>query len=119
VFKASRRYAERFAKCWLILSAKYGFIEPDFCIPQNYDVSVGDPDSISADTLREQIREKDLLRFKTVGVLGSARYWRLVKKAFEGDTVFLQHINGNVAFPPAFQRLIGDLIAAGKPFREE
>ena len=27
-FKASRRYAERFAERWLILSAKYGSIEP-------------------------------------------------------------------------------------------
>ena len=38
-FKVNRAYAEKFADRWVILSAKYGFIDLDFVIPENYDVT--------------------------------------------------------------------------------
>jgi hypothetical protein len=35
-FNLKKQDAERFADHWVILSAKYGFIDPDFSIPGSY-----------------------------------------------------------------------------------
>ena len=85
----NEEYAERFADRWLILSAKYGFIDPDFVIPENYDVTFKDPGTnpISIDRLREQVREKGLCEFDKVIVLGGMIYFEVCKKAFEGFNV--------------------------------
>ena len=119
VFKRSRRYAEHFAEAWLILSAKYGLIEPEFCIPEDYNRSFYSPDAIATAALRQQVAAKGLERFTTVGVLGSDVYWQRVREAFEGTAMQLRHINGNVGFPPTFLRLVGTLIAENTPFRED
>ena len=42
-FTTNRAYAEKFGSRWVILSAKYGFIRPDFQIPGPYNVSFKDP----------------------------------------------------------------------------
>jgi len=88
-FKVNKEYAERFADRWVILSAKYGFIDPDFVIPENYDVTFKDPgpNPISIDRLREQAREKGLCEFDKVIVLGGMIYFEVCKKAFEGFNV--------------------------------
>ena len=118
-FQTSRRYAEHFAEHWLIPSAKYGLIEPEVIIPENYNISFYDPDAISTTTLREQVMAKSLNRFTIVGVLGSDTYWRRVDAAFEGSSTELRHVNGNVGFAPRFHRLVGGLIARDTPFRDE
>lgn len=118
-FKKSRSYAEHFGERWLILSAKYGFIEPAFSIAESYNLTFRDLDAISIAALKKQVATMDLDRFKTIGVLGPDVYWRRVEAAFEGSSVVLRHVNGNVSFPPLFHTLIGDLIANGTPFREE
>jgi hypothetical protein len=120
IFKKSRRYAEHFApNAWMILSAKYGFVEPDFIIPENYNRMFSDSDAISVSVLRQQVVAKNLAKFTTVGVLGSELYRRQVEQAFEGTHVVCRHINGNVSFAPLFQSLIDDLLAKDTPFREE
>jgi hypothetical protein len=118
-FKASRRYADRFAERWLILSAKYGLIEPEFLIPENYNRSFYHPDAVGIPELRQQVATKRLHTFKTVGVLGSDVYWQRVTAAFDGSSVELRHINGNLGFDPLFLRLVRDLIAKNIPFRED
>jgi hypothetical protein len=118
VFKASRRYCRHFAERWVILSAKYGFIDPDFCIPENYNVSFHSSNAISTSSLREQVAMKQLGSYRTVGVLGSDLYWQQVRQAFDGLVVPLRHVNGNVSFPPLFQRLVADSIDSNTPFRE-
>lgn len=118
-FKKSRQYAEHFGHQWLILSANYGFIEPEFIIAENYNVSFYDANAVPVTTLREQVAAKDLARFKTVGVLGSDTYWRRVVEAFEGRSPVLRHVNGNVSFPPSFHKLVNALIANDTPFQEE
>jgi hypothetical protein len=115
-FTKSRRYAEHFGEHWLILSAKYGFIEPEFIIPADYNRSFYDADAISATTLREQVAAKQLARFETVGVLGSDMYWRQVERAFDGTDVACRHVNGKVSFPAQFHNLVNDLLAHDKPF---
>jgi hypothetical protein len=32
-FRINKAFAEKFADKWIVLSAKHGFIEPDFIIP--------------------------------------------------------------------------------------
>ncbi len=119
LFTKSRRYAEHFGERWLVLSAKYGFIEPDCPIPGDYNVSFYDPEAMSIGHLRAQVASKRLAQFQTVGVLGSEMYWRRVVEAFDGSSVTLRHVNGNVSFPPSFHNLINRLLADDTPFREE
>jgi hypothetical protein len=80
----------RRAKCWVILSAKYGFIEPDHPIG-NYDVSFDNDRSgpVSLDSLRAQVecqsRGQDGWRlngFSRVAVWGSDLYSAVVRAAF-------------------------------------
>ncbi len=88
-FKVNRRYAEKFADRWVILSAKYGFIDPDFVIPGNYSVTFRDPrtNPISVESLVEQIRRKGLDKFDKVVVLGGRDYVNVVREAFKGFDV--------------------------------
>lgn len=83
-FKVNREYAEKFADRWVILSAKYGFIDPDFVIPEDYNVTFLDPGSapISVDGLQRQVQEKGLGRFECVVALGSTAYAEKVRRAF-------------------------------------
>jgi len=116
VFKVSRRYAEKFATRWLILSAKYGLIEPDFMIPGNYNRSFYDADAITVEQMRIQVATARLADCDTVAVLGSDAYWNRVVKSFEDTGKVIRHVNGNIGFPPLFQRLIGGLIRNNTPF---
>ena len=88
-FKVNRRYAEKFADRWVILSAKYGFIDPDFIIPENYDVTFKRPETqpVSLGELRRQIVEKGLNNFSKVVVLGGRDYVDVARRAFEGFEV--------------------------------
>ncbi len=83
-FKVNRKYAKRFAERWVILSAKYGFIDPDFVIPGNYNVTFKDPrtNPVSISRLVEQIREKGLYGYDKVVVLGGRDYVDVVRRAF-------------------------------------
>jgi hypothetical protein len=88
-FKINREYAEKFADQWFILSAKYGFIEPDFVIPENYNVTFDDPESnpISLAELQAQVRDKGLDRFDLTVALGSTTYAETVRNSFAGTRV--------------------------------
>ena len=88
-FRVNKEYAERFADRWVILSAKYGFIDPDFVIPENYDVTFKDhrTNPIGIDRLRQQVREMGLYKFDKAIVLGGRIYFEVCKKAFEGFNV--------------------------------
>ncbi len=83
-FKVNREYAERFAERWVILSAKYGFIPPDFMIPGPYNVTFKDVSTnpVSVSTLREQIQAQSFDRFEMVIGLGGREYRAAVKRAF-------------------------------------
>jgi len=84
-FRVNREYAECFGEKWVILSAKYGFVSPDFTIPGPYDVSFKDRStpSVSVETLQKQIREQDLSHFDLVIGLGGKEYRNVIEQAFE------------------------------------
>jgi len=87
-FRLNRAYAERFGKRWLILSAKYGFLDPDARI-HNYNVSFlkHPTKSIGLGVLRRQIRRKRLGRYRDAVVLGGSAYADIVRQAFTGTAV--------------------------------
>lgn len=85
-FKVNREYAEKYSSRWVVLSAKYGFIDPDFIIPRNYDVTFNDVSTnpISERALKEQIKRKALDSFDIVVVLGARDYANVVYNSFGG-----------------------------------
>jgi len=85
-FKLCRKYAEKFADKWVVLSAKYGFIEPDFTIPKNYDVSFNNSRNkvVSIQKLKEQAKKLRFRDYQSVVVLGGKEYVEVVQKALEG-----------------------------------
>jgi hypothetical protein len=90
-FSGNRRYAEAFGDEWVILSAKYGLIPPDFTIPEPYNVTFKRPgtDPIEMKVLRQQLIEQHLDAFDVVIGLGGADYRRVIEQAFVGTRVRL------------------------------
>jgi len=90
-FRLNRRYAEKFGDVWMILSAKYGFISPDFMIPGPYDVSFNRPSSspIAVRLLCEQVLRMKLHRFEQVIGLGGKEYCAAIRAAFANSSVDL------------------------------
>lgn len=85
-----REYAERFyPRSWMILSAKYGFMPPDFVIDGPYNVTFRrkKTNPISVDDLADQVVRLQLDRFENIVVLGGRKYAEMVRTAFRGREV--------------------------------
>lgn len=84
--RSLRQCAEQLGHDWLILSAKYGFIQPSFVIPGPYNVTFMDPSThpISTQDLRRQVAEQGLGRYDRVTVLGGRVYAEKVREGFAG-----------------------------------
>jgi hypothetical protein len=85
-FKVNKAFAQKFADKWVILSAKYGFIEPSFSIPENYNVSFNDTatNPIDPSELKIQMKKKGLANYNVVIALGGKNYTKIVKEIFVG-----------------------------------
>lgn len=90
-FKVNRQYAERFGTEWIILSAKYGFILPDFEISGPYEVTFKrkSSDPVSREMLRTQVRDQGLELFPIIVGLGGKEYRLAIADAFQGLSVEL------------------------------
>lgn len=88
-FKSNKAYAEAQGCDWLILSAKYGLIEPGFIISENYNVTFKDKrtNPVKLDDVRKQVREKGLTRYNEIVVLGGKEYINMVRQAFAGEGI--------------------------------
>jgi hypothetical protein len=95
-FKVNREFAERHADRWVILSAKYGFIDPDFTIPESYEVTFKRraTNPIAYERLAEQVREQGLDRYARIIGLGGADYRAAIRAAFDG-------LDASLEFPTA------------------
>lgn len=84
-FKVNREYAECFGDRWVILSAKYGFIDPDYMILGPYNVSFKkrSPEVVTVDILIRQIRDMQLNTYIKVVGLGGKEYRSMAGAAFE------------------------------------
>jgi cytoplasmic iron level regulating protein YaaA (DUF328/UPF0246 family) len=89
-FKVNREYAERVGDRWVILSAKYGFVEPTTLITQ-YEVTFKKKSTnpVSSSVLKKQIAELGLLEFDQLIALGGNEYRSVVEGAFAGINVKL------------------------------
>jgi len=116
-FKVNRAYAERFADRWLILSAKYGFLEPGILIPENYNVTFKDPRSGPVDiaTLRHQVEELELTGYDPIIVLGGMEYQLAARAAFAGRADLLHMPFAGLPIGKAMQAT-NRAIASGNPF---
>lgn len=91
-FKVNREYAEHLSDRWVILSAKYGFIDPDFIIPGPYNVTFKrkSSDLATVDELRGQVHQLGLNSFGRVIGLGGKEYRAMIRAAFDGIPVVLE-----------------------------
>jgi hypothetical protein len=92
-FVMNRRYAEKFAHRWVILSAKYGFINPNYSIAEPYNVTFKNKSTgpVSVEKLRKQIKKMRLNSYSTIVGLGGVDYRRQITGAFDelaDDLVF-------------------------------
>jgi hypothetical protein len=88
-FKVNREYAEKFGDRWVILSARYGFIDPDFIIPEDYNVTFKDPSSnpIKVDELKKQAEK--FASFDRIVALGGKDYTGIVEQVFKNQNKIL------------------------------
>ncbi len=81
-FRANRRYAEAQGCDWMILSAKYGLIEPDFIIPGPYNVTFKDPSThpVTAEGMQTQVFKHQLARYLIIVILGGREYIEITER---------------------------------------
>jgi len=115
-FKVNREYAEKVSDKWVILSAKHGFIEPDFVIPQNYNVTFKNrrTDPVSALELQAQIESLGLSSFEKVVGLGGKEYRNRIEEAFRPFQTTLLFPFSGLPIGKAMQA-IKKALAARKP----
>ena len=91
--RLNRQYAEQFGDAWIMISPKYGFIAPDFVIPQTYDISFRLPAThpVTADHLQRQVQVLGLGAYPEVIGLGGAGYRGAIQAAFAGTSVRLHY----------------------------
>lgn len=84
LFTLNRAYAERLGDRWIILSAKYGFVLPDFEIPETCKVTFNDKKSgpITPQALRRQVAEREWHRHALIVGLGGKAYRHAIEAAF-------------------------------------
>ena len=115
-FKVNREYAECFRFDWVILSAKYGFLEPDQIIQENYNVTFNDPltNPISLDDLKKQV-EKKYSHYSCIVALGGRTYSEIVSQAFTDVKASVISPSAGLPIGKAMGK-VKNAIWAGKPF---
>lgn len=106
-FKVNRKYAEACCDRWVILSAKYGFIKPDFIISEPYEVTFNRKSSgpITDEALTKQMRAMRLSQYSEVIGLGGAAYRKRIEKVFEDTAVSLNFPFAGLAVGKAMQAI--------------
>jgi hypothetical protein len=116
-FKVNRRFAERFASRWVILSAKYGFIDPDFIIPEPYNLTFKKkgPGLVTEATLRRQVVALDLGALSDAIVLGGKEYQKAAQEALAGTETTLHFPFAGLQQGPAMAAT-NEAVARKDPF---
>lgn len=115
-FKVNRAFAERFADRWIILSAKYGLIDPDFIIHEDYDVTFTKPSTnpLTLDDVKKKLKDmKDLHGYDAVIALGGKNYTDIVKQVFMNFSPVLLPTEGLPL--PEIMRKVSSLSKLEKP----
>ncbi|MEQ8853615.1 DUF6884 domain-containing protein [Gimesia sp.] len=117
-FVVNKLFAEHFSESWVILSAKHGFIDPDFEIPGPYNVTFKRRSSnpVTNATLSEQVRSLQLDQFSDVVGLGGKEYRSAIKDAFHSTSARLHFPFAGLPIGKAMQA-IKKAITEDIPFR--
>ncbi len=93
-FKVNKEYAKIYGDSWVILSAKYGVIKPNFIIPESYNVNFKKraTNPISLGQLKKQVAEMGLADYEVIIGLGGKEYRYMIERVF-ADT------NATTKFP--------------------
>ena len=80
-FKIIRNYAEKFVDTWIILSAKYGFISPDYKMlgPYNVTFKKKSRNQIPLSTLQKQVKILSLDCFDAIIGLEGKEYRQIIE----------------------------------------
>ncbi len=95
-FQVHKAFAQLFSDKWMILSPKFGFMDPNFMIPGDYDVAFKKPatNPISLEELGRQAQVKGLLDFNIVMTLGGEETTDLVTKVFAQKSKVIAPMKG-------------------------
>jgi len=109
--KKGIEYAEKYyPHHYRILSAKYGFIKPDFEIPTNYNITFKKISTlpISIDDLEQQIRQNNLDHYDRIVAIGGKEYIDRLKILFRHKVVYdpLKGSRGNGEMMAKLKRAI-------------
>lgn len=90
-FRVNRAYAEVMGDAWVILSAKYGFLDPGDLLEGPYEVTFKRKKTgpVTVETLCQQVTERGLTSFDRVIGLGGVEYRAALTRAFEGQAEIL------------------------------
>ena len=118
LFLAGRRYAEKFATDWVVLSGKYGFIKPGFEIPGDYNQRLSWRRNSSRPlALRIQILDQGLHRYSKVVVIGGQDYVRLVADAYAGTGIPVVPLQPHPTRIGQMIHILNDAVKSGVPIR--
>jgi|SRR5271157_1510220 len=84
-FRVNRQYAELVGERWIILSAKYGLIDPETVI-EDYEVTFKKATTkpVGISEIRKQLVQLGLLQYDRVIALGGKEYRLVLEQAFAG-----------------------------------
>ncbi|MHA1213963.1 MAG: DUF6884 domain-containing protein [Candidatus Hodarchaeales archaeon] len=83
-FKLNRRYAEMFSDRWMILSTKYGIVDPEYV----YDLPYDYPEfKISNEEMLQQIEHYHLMEYDRIEVLGGRLYVNKIRDLFPSKSI--------------------------------
>ncbi|NPC91871.1 hypothetical protein HOO54_06390 [Bacillus sp. WMMC1349] len=94
--QACRTYAQTFFNDWVILSAKHGFLKEQDIVPENYDVTFGmrHPEIMPLDKLEAQTKQKQLLKYDKIVMLGGKKYRPVMKSVFGSEQMIIYPLAG-------------------------
>ncbi len=106
-FKVNKEYAKRWGSRWVILSAKYGYIDPSFNIPGPYNVTFKAlrTHPVRLRQLKRQVASKRLDRYQRVVGLGGAEYRGMIRGSFSNPTIRLDFPTQGLPLGKAMRRI--------------
>jgi len=111
-----RRYALRFHSAdWCIISAKYGFLQPDDRVPGRYEVTFNRKSTqpISVEDMVEQAKKTGLLSYDRVVCVAGSAYVDRCRRVF-GESIVVETLSGCRSQGAMMQKL-KQAILAGVP----
>lgn len=120
-FKVNRAYAEAFASRWVILSAKYGFIPPEFPLPAMYNVTFKKKSTgpVGVATLIDQVREQRLDIHPRIVGLGGKEYRAVIEAAFGAFGLAAEFPFAGLPIGMAMQATKRDILGGEPILRED